>query len=179
MIFDSNDFQYRIEIDNDGNNVYDLIEEKVKCYFPNTPTVNKAENEGFNFRTYSHFDSLTSIISTLAIGEFFWSEEQYNAINYSAKDTFLKNSITQFLDELYGGYDYEIEIMDKMKFNQIYDGYNFQVTLSDLYCHKGFLFLDKNIVYRINVKGMCEAKPLINYTYALMHHTFEKNYISQ
>ena len=39
MIYESNDFQYRIEIDNNGNDIYDLFEEKVKCYFPKPPLV--------------------------------------------------------------------------------------------------------------------------------------------
>ena len=172
IIYDSNDFQYRIEIDYDGNNIYDLIEEKVKCYFPNVPMVNKMKHSTVDFRVYSYADTLTSLISTLNIGEFHWSEKDYNAI-YSVKDMFLKNSVNEYLQQLYGGYDYNIEIMDKIKFNQKYDGYAYQISLSDEYCHKGVLFLIKNIIYHINVKGMCEAKPLINYTYSLMHHTLE------
>lgn len=172
IIFDSNDFQYRIEIDNDGNNVYDLIEEKVKCYFPNVPIVNKLKQGYVDFRVYSYADTLTSLISTLNIADFSWPKKEYNAI-YLAKDTFLKGSVNQYLDELYRGYDYTIEIMEKIKFNQKYDGYSYQVTLSDEYCHKGLLFLVAKRVYHINVKGMCEAKPLLNYTHSLMHHTLE------
>ena len=172
MIYDANDFQYRIEIDNDGNNVYDLIEEKVKCYFPNVPMVNKIQHNAADFRVYSDQDTLTSLISTLNIAEMKWSENDYNAI-YSVKDMFLKNSVNEYIEQLYGGYDYNIEIMDKIKFHQKHDGYAYQLSLSDEYCHKGVLFLVKNKIYHINVKGICVAKPLINYTYSLMHHTLK------
>ena len=36
----------------------------------------------------------------------------------NVKDMFLKNSVNEYIKQLYGGYDYNIEIMDKIKFHQ-------------------------------------------------------------
>jgi hypothetical protein len=94
---------------------------------------------------------------------------------YENKYFWLENALNGYLFTLYDsfGLSFKYDILEKIKFNNLYDGYTYQVNVDETICHKGDFFIIDNITYNMNIKASCDDMVLINQTYFLMKENFE------
>lgn len=170
LIYDKSEFNIRLDSEND--NVYILEDYNVKCFFPSEPLENTFNNIPDIFGSSFYSEDEFSVTTLTIIG--YKSKKTIDSINLN-KDVFFKTALDGYLNELYGAYglSYKYDILDKIKFNNLYDGYVYQVNSEGLLCHKGSFFINNTTTYNYNVKASCEDMPLINKTEILMKLNFE------
>ena len=150
-----------------------IVNYNVKSYFPSEPLENTIDTPELSIAGASFYSDIESHITTLTIQSIL--DEKILSIIYKNKYSWLENALNMYLTTFYDsfGVSFKYDILEKIKFNNLYDGYTYQVNADETICHKGDFFILDNVIYNMNIKGSCDDMELINQTYFLMKENFE------